>query len=140
MVNADTTLLIRSNRIKGNIQENGKSSNIIARIPINVQQGQVINYEPQTPVRFNLGQSSDITNIDITITDNYGNLVDFNGNPHDLTFVFEKWSVVSLPVAKPDHSTMTPSNPQTLMGAHMPMSIDLTAPQRIARAYGNKDN
>ena len=96
-LNAMSTINIRSNALRANVRDTGKQSNIIAKIPITVQQGGIINYEPQNPVRFNLGRQN-LTNIDIQLTDRAGHLLDFNGSPHDLTILFEVWDVVNIPL------------------------------------------
>jgi hypothetical protein len=101
-LNIHSSILIKSNRLKANVSNSGKQSNIIAKVPINVQQGFIVNYEPATLVRYNLGNGSEIQYIDIQLTDTDGTLLDFNGCPHSLSFLFEVWNVVSIPLHKGD--------------------------------------
>lgn len=100
-VNCMSVIMIRSNALRANVRDTGKQSNIVAKIPINVQQGAIINYEPQNPVRFNLGRQN-LSNIDISMTDRDGHLLDFNGCPHDLTILFEVFDVVTIPLNRND--------------------------------------
>jgi hypothetical protein len=58
----------------------------------------VVNYEPSSLVRYNLGNGKEIEYIDIQLTDTDGELLDFNGSPHSLSFLFEVWNVVSIPL------------------------------------------
>ena len=123
-VNAHSTILIRSKRLRANVQDGGKMSDIIAKIPVSVQQGDIINYEPRNPIRFNLGQSAEVENIDITITDRDNCLVDFNGNPHDITILFEVWEVASIPLGKQNQVAVRGEGTKTLMG-QLPQMYDL---------------
>jgi len=123
-VNAHSTILIRSKRLRANVQDGGKMSDIIAKIPVSVQQGDIINYEPRNPIRFNLGQSAEVENIDITITDRDNCLVDFNGNPHDITILFEVWEVASIPLGKHNQVAVRGEGTKTLMG-QLPQMYDL---------------
>jgi hypothetical protein len=132
-LNCHSTILVKSSRIKANISNEGKTSNVIAKIPINVQSGHILNYEPKELIRFNLGNSSSIKFIDITLTDNDGNILDFNGQPHDLAFLFETWDIVSIPLNRKDHFTAPAQNPKTISDGTMPHRYEPNHPDPKVR-------
>jgi hypothetical protein len=115
-LNCHNSLLIRSMTLRSNVvttqtdHAQATLSNVIAKIPISVNQGQVINYEPQTPIRFNLGNAKEISQFDISITDMNRNLIDFNGAGHDISILFEVWNVVSIPLNRQETVSIPGSN------------------------------
>lgn len=114
-LNCHSTIQVRSTKLKANVYSGGKLSNVVAKIPINVQQGSIINYEPRHLIRYNLGNGSQVQFIDIELCDGDGQLLDFNGQPHDMSFLFEVWNVVSIPLhrqASTDFAFHDPFAPQ----------------------------
>ena len=128
-LNCHSTILIKSAKLKANVFNSGKHSNIIAKIPVNVQSGYVVNYEPQTPIRYNLGNSAQVQFIDIELTDSDGQILDFNGQPHDIAFLFEVWNVVSIPLDRhDDHYTKHDSFAPTLREQILPQRFETETP------------
>jgi len=110
-LNVQSSYLIKSNALRGNAiathtdHSSASASNVIAQIPVNVNQDQMINYEPKNPIRFNLGNAKSLKQIDIRIEDDQGQLMDFNGCPHTLTILLEVFEVVSIPLHREDSQT-----------------------------------
>ena len=133
-LNAKSTILIKSSKLKANVYNSGKHSNVIAKIPINVQQGEFVNYEPQSLVRYNLGNSAEVQFIDIELTDGEGQILDFNGVPHTLAFLFEIWDVVSVPLNKQDqHFTAHDNNSKTLTDSVLPQRFETQTPSTFGQ-------
>ena len=128
-LNCHSTILIKSAKLKANVFNSGKHSNIIAKVPVNVQSGYVVNYEPQNLVRYNLGNAAQVQYIDIELTDSDGQILDFNGQPHDIAFLFEVWNVVSIPLDRHnDHFTKHDVFAPTLRQQVLPQRFETETP------------
>ena len=111
-VNCQNTVIVRTN-LRGHIQDNGKRCNILSKIPVNVNQDDVLFYKPENPFRANLGQGNSVSRIDIRLTDRDDNILDFNGVPNEIgLLVFEVFDVVSIPIIRHNEHRI-PTDKQT---------------------------
>jgi hypothetical protein len=124
-LNYMSLITISSSVLRNNSYMNGKQSNVIATIPINVQQGEIINHEPRHLVR-TIVSKDEIEKIDIRVADIDGEVLDFNGQPHTITFLIEKWDTVGLPIKRADNMTLTNTNGVSHRERQFPIQMDLT--------------
>ena len=115
-VNCQNTVIVRTN-LRGHIQDNGKRCNILSKIPVNVNQDDVLFYKPENPFRANLGQGNSVSRIDIRLTDRDDNILDFNGVPNEIGLVFEVFDVVSIPIIRHNEHRI-PTDKTDITSAH----------------------
>ena len=90
---------------------------ILFEIPIMVNQGGIQTWIPKYPERRSLGRGK-VDVIDIQIKDRKGRPVNFHGAANNLTFVFEKWDKISLPIHREDHAVAKSERSQNMADAH----------------------
>ena len=90
------------------------------KIPIPVNQDDVLFYTPEHPFRNRLGQGVSVSRIDVRLTDRDGNIIDFNGVPNELLIVFEIYDVVDIPLMRHNEHAVKDPNARTIVGAQMP--------------------
>ena len=102
-LNCHGSILVSSPQLSKNIFSTSANSDgasltsVLAKVPVNVNQGQIINYQPTNPIKMCIGQQ-EIESFDIRITDLEQNLIDFNGVGHDMCIVFKVWDKVGIPL------------------------------------------
>lgn len=74
-------IFVRTNLTSKSVldSQNGNLSNILARIPIDVQAGGILFHRPRDCIHQSLVKSKDVSNLTIKLTDERNNLLDLNG-------------------------------------------------------------
>lgn len=96
MFNTINSFLLHSTLTAEGIPVNNTGANIIASVPIDVQPGSQIVFQPQNPTRAGVGElvGKSQGNFQVWLTDQDNNKVDTNSEVFSATFIIRWWSPI----------------------------------------------
>lgn len=129
-VMCNNSIVIRAN-LRGKVQDNNGPCNVLGKLPIAVNQGDVLTFAPEHRFRNNLGPAAKVSRIDITLTDRDNHIINFNGVPNEIAVVFEVYDIVDIPIFRHDEHSVKDPNAKTLSDGHYGEVYNFSQPKTL---------